>query len=287
MPGDPQRFSPKLTFTRLGQRASIILTSEGVAGEVIPYVKKELGVSLAPTQVIRCLSGGPRSIAERSISGVLTQGPNGIDLDFQSSPDKQKLYSESGSVLESLARVSKGGVVVFFPSYGKMVEFHNAWQKAGVFERLGVPFGRENRGGDSFKKSLHELASHDKMVFLCSIRYHKDEELAEMVLGQARLVLIMGLPYPFMNDTYEARLAQCGASSPKDSFMKFLAIDFVNVIIRRCLINEFRFQPCAFFVLDEGLKKDHEKVFANDRPLVTSFNGNSFGAALETYKEVA
>lgn len=267
------KFLPALSFQRLATACSSIVLA---CNPPVSGLEFELGCKF-PIVISANQFTQPRC---NVFSSILPRGPGSspnepeISLNFvnPTAENKSKLHLATGTMLESLSKeIDSGGIVVFFPSYGKMVEYHSAWKQSGVFERIGLPYGRENRGGDHFKNGLIKLTQDSKSIFLCSIRYHKEEDLAEFVLAQARAVVVIGLPYPFMNDTWEARIKHndiCKDSEPmgdgtdrlcgKD-LLKYRAIEFLNGIIKRCL-NEFRIKDCSFFLLDQALEYNRDKL---------------------------
>lgn len=269
-------FLPSNQFTKMtsGCRNILLACNPPVDG-----LEQELGVRF--DVVIDALTMAlTEQHSSRVSSAVITRSDRlplvfgGLNPPQLSPDDKQHLYDYTGSLLESSVRKLDGvecpssGIVVFFPSYGKMVEFHNAWERGKVFERIGLPYGRENRADEYFKNGLIKLSRERRSIFLCSIRYHKEEELAEFVMAQTRMVIIMGLPYAFMNETWEARIKhnnETHQSSPGvlsgTELHKFRAIEFMNGIIKRCL-NEYRYKPCDFILVDKALEFNSDKLTA-------------------------
>lgn len=263
--GATQRnYLPQVEFGRLGSDCwSIILA----CNPPVDGLEAELGVNFPIVLNDPLITKASYKI----YSSIVTHGPTNVPLSFNTSVKDPNLHSEVGAVLEKCVnQVKSGPIVVFFPSYGRMIEYHNAWQSSGLFSRMSLPYGRENRGGDHFKNGLLNLARQDKSIFLFSIRYHKDEKLAEFVLSLAKAVLVVGLPYPFTSDTWDARIKynnemvsqSTGTTDGRlngSQVYKYRAIEFMNGVLKRCL-NEFRYQDCNFYLLDKDLKFERNKI---------------------------
>lgn len=205
----------------------------------------------------------------RVFSSIITTGPTGVPMSFSGGQKQSGIHDEVGSIVEECARrMDSGGIVVFLSSYGKMVEFHNHWQKSGLFERIGLTYARENRADGQLKQMLINFSSQGKKsIALISHRFHQNIHFSDCVLSSsARLIISVGLPYPFTNDTWDARmkhndqvcLKQVGRLSGGDLY-KYRAIEFMNGVARRCL-GEFRHQDCAFLILDNSVAYDRNRL---------------------------
>jgi hypothetical protein len=260
-------FLPILPFARLAKQCRSIVLA---CNPPIDLLEVELGCKFPIVMTVNPVL--PARPGYKVFASILARGPSGQPFKFGglnytvSNDHKATLHSDTANVMTSLAQqLGSGGIVVFFPSYGKMVEYHNAWQQLGVFEKTGFHCGRENRGDDHFKNSLIRFSREPKSIFLCSIRYHKEEDLAEFVLAQARAVVVVGIPYPFTNDTWDARIKQHDDQATSVHVLNgtqlhmYRGIEFMNGIVKRCL-NEFRFRDCSLLLLDESLECNRHKL---------------------------
>jgi len=230
----------------------------------IDGLEHELGASF-PIRVDEDLGQSCRTY--RTFASIITEGPEKIPMLFGAG-NKTDLLDEVGRIVELCAsKINSGGIVVFLPSYGVMLAYHNHWKKSGLFERLGISCTRENRGDGQFKQLLFNLSkSKSKSLVLVTHRFHQNIQLADCTLSSStRAIISVGLPYPFTNDAWNARMKLNDELASKEpgrlngeDLYRYRAIEFMNGIIRKCL-DEFRYQDCAFFILDKSAEKDSQK----------------------------
>lgn len=122
------------------------------------------------------------------------------------------------SVVESLAHAVKGGLVIFFPSYGYLEEVLAQWRKDSMYSKIGTikPIFADNRNSssseDTFKAySTAITASPAKGAILLSVIGGKLSEGINFSDALGRCVLVVGLPFPNLNTPeWKAKLEYIG-----------------------------------------------------------------------------
>lgn len=221
----------------------------------------------------------PFTVPARShyiFSAIIHHGPNNVPMLFGPDDKVEKIHQEVGQIVqECLDFIPEGILVVFFPSYGKMLEFHNAFEKMGLWDKIKVPHIRENRGEGKFRDMLCKLSTTPgKSIAFVSHRFHQEIVLADIVFSsRARLLLSVGTPYPFINETWTGRMKyndnkrlEEGENSErlsgKDLYLH-RGMDYLNYVIRKFL-HEWRSRDLTIVVLDKSIPKGKRLLLTPD-----------------------
>ena len=111
--------------------------------------------------------------------------------------------SRIGHAVLELFYCIKGGLIVFFPSYGYLEQVTNDWQKRSLMEKLeqhGPIFSdrRNSNADDTFRAYSDAIATGPGRAVLLSVIGGKLSEGINFSDNLGRCVIVVGLPFPYL-----------------------------------------------------------------------------------------
>ena len=188
---------PSEHFRDVVEETRAVVLAGGTMSPMEDY-KQRLFPYVASVQTLSCGHLIPRSsLLVRPISTDVS-GP--LEFSYKGRSDS-KTSARVGNVIESLAPVIKGGLVVFFPSYGYLEQVLAALRDANAFERICsikpvFSDSREKSADDTFKAYSAAIQSHANGAILLSVIGGKLSEGINFSDELGRCVLVVGLPFP-------------------------------------------------------------------------------------------
>eukprot|EP00189_Rhodosorus_marinus_P000603 CAMPEP_0113958386 /NCGR_PEP_ID=MMETSP0011_2-20120614/3387_1 /TAXON_ID=101924 /ORGANISM="Rhodosorus marinus" /LENGTH=960 /DNA_ID=CAMNT_0000969235 /DNA_START=152 /DNA_END=3031 /DNA_ORIENTATION=- /assembly_acc=CAM_ASM_000156 len=192
------------SILRKGVR-SILMTSGTLAP--LDGTEKEMGI---PFQV---KLENSHVIGEgQALMTCVPRGPRGVFLNSSyKNRDSEDYLAELGSSIMNFAQVVPEGILVFFSSYNILGKSVALWQrraigeKESLYERLNrrKPIVLEPRDSSSFNAALelHQSNVRDKGgSILFAVCRGKTSEGLDFSDSLARCVIVVGIPYPTLND---------------------------------------------------------------------------------------
>lgn len=188
---------PSEHFRDIVEEARAVILAGGTMSPMDEY-KQQLFPFVHSIETLSCGHLIPTSqLLVRSITAD-SQGP--LEFSFKNR-DVAASAQRVGRVLEDLARVVRGGLVVFFPSYGFLDETTTRWKTTGVFEKLHAikPVycdGRNGAAEDIFKSYSEAIRAGPQGAILLSVLGGKLSEGINFSDDLGRCVVVVGLPFP-------------------------------------------------------------------------------------------
>ncbi|XP_033607674.1 regulator of telomere elongation helicase 1 homolog isoform X3 [Cryptotermes secundus] len=141
---------------------------------------------------------------------VISTGPDGFALNssYNTRNDPQYISSLGMTVL-NVCRIVPHGILVFFPSYPVLYKCRDEWQQSGLWSKVAAhkPIFVEPRSRDGFHSTISEYYNKVQdpatrgACFMAVTRGKVSEGLDFMDVN-GRAVIVTGLPYPPLMDTY-------------------------------------------------------------------------------------
>jgi len=111
-----------------------------------------------------------------------------------------------GRVLEDAAKVGKGGIVIFLPSYKYEAVVVRRWKETGIWGRIKETKGtvwrepKESKDLETVLRAYERDATSKKGSVIMCVVGGKMSEGINFKDDMARVVLVAGLPYPDFTD---------------------------------------------------------------------------------------
>ncbi|KDR13998.1 Regulator of telomere elongation helicase 1-like protein [Zootermopsis nevadensis] len=198
-------FSPAFGMKQLLENNlhCVILTSGTLSP--LPSLMSELGIPIPVTLE------NPHVIGSGQVFvSVISTGPDGCALNssYNTRNDPQYISSLGMTVL-NVCRVVPHGILVFFPSYPVLYKCKEEWQQSGLWSKIAAlkPIFVEPRSRDGFNTTIAEYCNkvQDPVTrgacFMAVTRGKVSEGLDFMDVN-GRAVIVIGLPFPPLMDTY-------------------------------------------------------------------------------------
>jgi chromosome transmission fidelity protein 1 len=188
---------PSEHFRDVVESARAVILAGGTMSPMAEY-KQQLFPYLS---TIRTLSCGhlilPRNLLVRTIASD-AQGPLEFSFKTRSNPSTALRI---GQALLALTAHVKGGLIVFFPSYGYLDQVSTVWRQRGIFEEFEKlkPVFSDSRGGsaeETFKAYSEAIKSETRGALLLSVIGGKLSEGINFSDDLGRCVVVVGLPFP-------------------------------------------------------------------------------------------
>uniref|UniRef100_A0A6G1SHA2 DNA 5'-3' helicase n=1 Tax=Aceria tosichella TaxID=561515 RepID=A0A6G1SHA2_9ACAR len=190
--------NPAIAFQKIHENCWSVVVASGTLSP-IESLKTELGCNF--NQVFE---GSHVIPDDRIFSTILSNGPNGIDLNCSYANSlRLDFQDELGQVVRDVCRVVPSGVLIFFPSYDRMENLYQRWFTKGYINDItsaGKKIHREQKNFTSTKfdeelKKYHRAATGKGAVMMAVYR-GKISEGIDFSDSAARAVISIGIPYP-------------------------------------------------------------------------------------------
>ena len=190
---------PSEHFREVVEDARAVILAGGTMSPMDEY-KQQLFPYLSTIETLSCGHLIPPS---NLLVRIISSNQEGL-LQFSFKTRNQPAAAARiGRALLDIAPHVKGGLVVFFPSYGYLEQVHDQWKQGGLLEKLQKvkPFFSDNRGGsaeDTFKTYSQTIESDPRGAVLLSVIGGKLSEGINFSDDLGRCVLVIGLPFPYL-----------------------------------------------------------------------------------------
>ncbi|GAQ79169.1 Helicase [Klebsormidium nitens] len=268
--------NPAVAFEEVAAAARSIVLTSGTLSPMDSF-EKELGCKFSVT-----MEGSHVIDMDRQIwGGAIGVGPNDAVLNASyRSADGAEFQDSLGLAIEECARIVPDGLLIFFPSYKLMEKLSARWKSTGQWKRINKqkPIYSETRGSDDqFEKVLagyystikkvqkrraqaaspEEDADPDKnisgAIFLAVCR-GKVSEGIDFADGNARAVIVVGIPFPYAMDLQVVFKKQFNTVNQKsrdlqngDQWYCQQAFRALNQAIGRCIRHRYDFGAVLLF----------------------------------------
>ncbi|KAK3709944.1 ATP-dependent DNA helicase chl1 [Vermiconidia calcicola] len=188
---------PSEHFRCIVEEARAVILAGGTMSPMDEY-KQQLFPYLSSIQTLSCGHLIPPSnLLVRTIESD-RDGP--LEFSFRARSNSASAV-RLGRVLLELASHVKGGLVVFFPSYGYLEQVTNLWREQSITEKLQKlkPVFSDQRNAsaeDTFKAYSGAIQSSSTGAILLSVIGGKLSEGINFSDDLGRCVLVVGLPFP-------------------------------------------------------------------------------------------
>jgi regulator of telomere elongation helicase 1 len=119
--------------------------------------------------------------------------------------NNKEMQAELGFTILDLTKITPGGILVFFASYAYMNTCVNEWCEHGILSQLEKYKDVYKDTSDSTKNKIiireFKQSSHKKGGILFSVVRGTSSEGIDFADDLARLVIVVGIPYPNLGDT--------------------------------------------------------------------------------------
>ncbi|XWS24611.1 hypothetical protein CRYUN_Cryun28dG0117900 [Craigia yunnanensis] len=223
--------NPAVVFRDIADLSLSVLLTSGTLSPMNSF-SSELGVQfgnyLEAPHVI--------DVKSQVWSAIISHGPGNYQLDASYKTADQYAFQDAlGKSLEEICKIVPGGSLIFFPSYKLIEKLCNRWRKTGQWSQLNArkPLFVEPRGGnqeefENVLKGYYDSVSQGKKPALGRKRRMKktDDNVIESTEftncegaaflavfrgkvsegidfsdDNARVVIVVGIPFPNINDT--------------------------------------------------------------------------------------
>ncbi|KAK9806231.1 hypothetical protein WJX72_006639 [[Myrmecia] bisecta] len=206
--------NPAVAFHEVSEKARSVLLTSGTLAPMATFAS-ELGVAF-PTRL-----EAPHVVDMRRQvwAGAIGSGPDGTVLQATfKHTDTHKFQDSIGKCILQTCQVVPDGVLVFFPSYSLLDKLTTRWKATGLWGQINAlkKLVSEPRGtGEAFDGVMTEyyaairkgkgavflaICRGKGAVFLAICRGKVSEGL-DFADGNARAVMIFGIPFPNLKDT--------------------------------------------------------------------------------------
>ncbi|XP_007018074.2 PREDICTED: Fanconi anemia group J protein isoform X1 [Theobroma cacao] len=308
--------NPAVVFRDIAELSLSVILTSGTLSPMNSF-SSELGVQFG-----NCLEA-PHVIDVKSQvwSAIISHGPGNYRLDASyKTADTYAFQDALGKSLEEICKIVPGGSLIFFPSYKLMEKLCKRWRETGQWLRLNARkrLFVEPRGGNQeefdtvlkgyydsvsggkepglgrkkrIKKADHnaiestEVTNHEGAAFLAVFR-GKVSEGIDFSDDNARVVIVVGIPFPNINDiqialkkkynnTYKSSKNLLSGSE----WYCHQAFRALNQALGRCIRHKFDYG--AIILLDSRFQEEKNRAYISKwlRPSVRSYE--SFEKSLE------
>ncbi|XVE94397.1 hypothetical protein REPUB_Repub02eG0005200 [Reevesia pubescens] len=222
--------NPAVVFRDIADLSLSVILTSGTLSPMKSF-SSELGVQFG-----NCLEA-PHVIDVKSQvwSAIISHGPGNYPMDASYKTADQYAFQDAlGKSLEEICKIVPGGSLIFFPSYRLMEKLCDRWRKTGQWSRLNArkPLFVEPRGGnqeelETVLKGYYDSVSGGKKPVVGRKRRKKktDNDVIESTEvtncegaaflavfrgkvsegidfsdDKARVVIVVGIPFPNVND---------------------------------------------------------------------------------------
>ncbi|XP_020576572.1 Fanconi anemia group J protein homolog [Phalaenopsis equestris] len=223
--------NPAVVFKEIADLSLSVILTSGTLSPLNSF-SSELGVRFDT-----CMEAPHVINAESQLwAAVVSSGVGNIQLNASyRSADSYAFQDSLGATLEEICKIVPGGALVFFPSYKLLEKLHARWHKTGQWSRLNAQkeifiepkgstnefepvlrgyydvisgkskaFTGKNRLGlkrmlkhSSFKESHQNLNKGAAFLAVCRGKVSEGIDFSD---DNARVVVIVGIPFPNKND---------------------------------------------------------------------------------------
>ncbi|CAL5082743.1 unnamed protein product [Urochloa decumbens] len=288
--------NPAVVFREIADLTLSVILTSGTLSPMGSFAS-ELGV-----QFEACLEA-PHviNVDSQVFAAILSTGPTGKKLNASyKTADNSSFQDELGASLEEICRIVPGGALVFFPSYKLLDKLQMRWSQTGQWARLNAqkhvfvePKGsteelepvlkgyydailgkapvKKGRGGAKqiIKNRLTRNWSQESVkagAALLAVCRGKVSEGIDFSDDNARVVVVVGIPFPNINDV-QVKLKKKYNDSYKSS--KYLlsgsewychqAFRALNQAAGRCIRHKSDYG--GIILIDERYQEDRNRVY--------------------------
>ena len=143
---------------------------------------------------------------EQALIREVEKGVNGSTFNFSyKSRDNDEMVRDLGETLLHVCKVTPGGVLLFFPSYGLMNKITDQWREMSLWDELNdtKTFFLEPRESFKYKttiKRYFNAVEKDGGAILAGVCRGKISEGLDFSDEAARAVIVVGIPFPQVYD---------------------------------------------------------------------------------------
>ncbi|CAN6198835.1 unnamed protein product [Urochloa humidicola] len=288
--------NPAVVFREIADLTLSVILTSGTLSPMGSFAS-ELGV-----QFEACLEA-PHviNVDSQVFAAILSSGPKGYTLNASyKTADDSCFQDELGASIEEICRIVPGGALVFFPSYKLLDKLQVRWSQTGQWTRLNAqkhvfvePKGsseelepvlkgyydailgrapvKKGRGGakhivkNRLTRNLSQEPAKSGAALLAVCR-GKVSEGIDFSDDNARVVVVVGIPFPNINDV-QVKLKKKYNDSYKSS--KYLlsgsewychqAFRALNQAAGRCIRHKSDYG--GIILIDERYKQDRNRVY--------------------------
>ncbi|KAK3232012.1 hypothetical protein Dsin_003893 [Dipteronia sinensis] len=314
--------NPAVVFRDVAELSLSVILTSGTLSPVNSF-SSELGVQFGT-----CLEAPHVIDVESQVwASVISTGPGNYPLNASyKTADVYAFQDSLGKSLEEICNVVPGGSLVFFPSYKLMEKLCNRWRETGQWSRLNArktlfvePKGGRQEDFEHILKDYYEsiypgnkpavgkkrrvkkaginhfnaMESHEDIkkegAGLLAVCRGKVSEGIDFTDDNARVVIVVGIPFPNINDTQVALKKKYNDmyKSSKNlisgsEWYCHQAFRALNQAVGRCIRH--RFDYGAIILLDERFREERNRAYISKWLRKSIRQYDNFGMSLEGLK---
>lgn len=270
--------NPAVVFRDIADLSMSVILTSGTLSPMNSFSSElgvQFGTSLEAPHVI--------DIESQLWAAVIPTGPGNYPLNASyKTADAYAFQDALGTTLEEICKIVPGGSLVFFPSYKLMEKLCRRWHETGQWSRLNTRKSLfvEPRGGNQddfelvlkayYEKNLDKYHGHamepsrdtkKKGAAFLAVSRGKVSEGIDFSDDNARVVIIVGIPFPNINDiqvTQKKKYNDMYKTSKKllsgNEWYCQQAFRALNQAAGRCIRH--RFDYGAIILLDERFQEE-------------------------------
>lgn len=187
---------PSEHFREIVEDARAVILAGGTMSPIDDY-RQQLFPYLDSLRTFSCGHLIPRS--SLFVRAVISDAEGRLEFSFKARNDASA--RRMGRAIEETASKVKGGLVVFFPSYGYLDSVMRLWQSESIISRLNsikpvFSDSRTTSAEETFKAYSETIQSDNRGALMLSVIGGKLSEGINFSDDLGRCVIVVGLPYP-------------------------------------------------------------------------------------------
>jgi chromosome transmission fidelity protein 1 len=199
--------NPEACIKEIAEKSCCVILAGGTMSPCQDFVLQLFGFEY-PEDKLSYFSCGHLITKEHCSVLPLAAGPTSVEFDFTlKNRESSTLIHELGQTIMNALNVVPDGIVCFFPSYSYLEFVLGEWAKGNIFDALKLkrPVFIEGNSAkatealiEAYSKTI--LSGNSKGALLFGVMGGRLSEGINFSDRLARLVLIVGLPFPNIND---------------------------------------------------------------------------------------
>ncbi|WIA10207.1 hypothetical protein OEZ85_010410 [Tetradesmus obliquus] len=195
--------NPAVVFRSLSEVARSVLLTSGTLSPLDSF-SGELGLNFH----IKLEAPHVVDMHKQVMARVVSHGPDGrlLNATFREA-DKLEYQDSLGQLALAVAGTVPDGVLLFLPSYSLMDKLRERWKVTGVWgqlQRLKQIVPEPRKAGDEFDAAIaqyYKAVAEGRGGLFMAVCRGKASEGIDFADGNARCVMIVGIPFPNVKDS--------------------------------------------------------------------------------------
>lgn len=286
--------NPEQYFMEVVEEAHSVILAGGTMSPTADFIEQLFGDRANRVIQFQCGHLIPK---ENCRVFTLSSGPSNVPFDFTlKMRESAQMIQELGQTAINMTNVVPDGIACFFPSYAYLDHVIESWSNNGTLDtiRKKKPVFIENSSLKSvesliegYTKKINDPNGSGALIFgVMGGRLSEGINFSDKL---ARLVMIVGLPFPNINDPEtRERMAHYvnskknhqpdyGSSTPQSEYLEGLCMRTVNQTIGRAIRHKDDY--ASILLIDQRYRQDRIKSKLSSWIQESTVDTPSFGFA--------